>query len=247
MNWKAYNELAWTDDILALPENYEEETLFYVEAVKKRISGPALSMLHLGCGAGGHDFHFKEHFKVTGVDISEGMLALAKERNPEVTYETGDMREIDLRRKFDVVVIPDSIMYMSTIADLKKTIKNAVRHLKTGGVLLVTAHIKEDFRNNNFVYSGEKDNIQITVFENNHIVSDCTYEAVIVYLIRKEGKLAIQHEVHTLGFFSHKKWMNIFKEFQLKIDELNLDHLYDQSLLEGGEYRLKVFIGVKRN
>ncbi|MDO9574639.1 MAG: class I SAM-dependent methyltransferase, partial [Candidatus Contubernalis sp.] len=78
MNWMAYNELAWTDDILAPPETYKEEALIYVEAIKSRIYAQTVTMLHLGCGAGGHDFHFKEHFTVTGVDISEGMLALAK-------------------------------------------------------------------------------------------------------------------------------------------------------------------------
>jgi predicted TPR repeat methyltransferase len=120
VNWMAYNELAWTGDILAPPETYEEEALIYVEAIKSRIYAQIVTMLHLGCGAGGHDFHFKEHFSVTGVDISEGMLALAKKRNPEVTYVTGDMRTVDLNRKFDVVVIPDSIMYMTTLEDLKK-------------------------------------------------------------------------------------------------------------------------------
>jgi hypothetical protein len=31
----AYNELAWTDDILAPPETYEEEALIYVEEYRK--------------------------------------------------------------------------------------------------------------------------------------------------------------------------------------------------------------------
>ncbi len=244
MYWMAYNELAWTDDILSPPETYEEEVLFYVETIKSHISVQNVTMLHLGCGAGGHDFHFKEHFSVTGVDISEGMLALAKKRNPEVTYETGDMRAIDLNRKFDVVIIPDSIMYMTTLEDLKNTIMNAARHLKTEGILLVVAHMKEDFKVNSFAYSGEKENIHITVFENNHIMSDSTYEAAIIYLVRHEGELNIYHELHTLGLFPYDQWMAIFEECRLKIDEMNMDHLYDQYLLEdGGAYKLKVFIG----
>jgi hypothetical protein len=32
-----------------------------------------------------------------------------------------------------------------------------------------------------FACCGEKENIHITVFENNHIVSDSTYEAAIVF------------------------------------------------------------------
>jgi len=247
VNWIAYNKLAWTDDILAPPETYEKEALFYVEVIKSRINAQAVTMLHLGCGAGGHDFHFKKHFSVTGVDISEGMLALAKKRNPEVTYVTGDMKTINLDRKFDVVVIPDSIPYLTTLEDLKKTIMNAARQLKNEGILLVVAHTKEDFKENNFAYSGGKENIHITVFENNHIVSDSTYEAVIIYLIRKEGELSIYHEVHTLGLFPYDQWMVIFEECRLKIDEMNMNHLYDQYLLEDGEYKLKVFIGSLTN
>ncbi len=80
------------------------------------------------------------------------------------------------------------------------------------------------------------------MLENNHMVSDSTYEAVFIYLIRRDGKLSIANEVHTLGLFSHEEWMNIFDACQLNVEEANLDHLYDQYLLENGEYRLKAFI-----
>jgi len=92
------------------------------------------------------------------------MLNIARENNSEVTYINGDMRTVNLPHVFDVVIIPDAIMYMTSIADLKKAISNAVRHLKRGGVFLVVTHIKEDFQNNNFAYSGEKEDIHVTVF-----------------------------------------------------------------------------------
>jgi predicted TPR repeat methyltransferase len=131
-------------------------------------------MLHLGCGAGGHDFYFKQHFSVTGVDLSEGMLEIAKKMNQEIKYLKGDMRNVKLNEKFNAVVIPDSIMYMSTLKDLSDALINAAAHMKPDGVLLVVAHTKEEFRNNNFVYIGEDENIHITVLENNHIISDST-------------------------------------------------------------------------
>lgn len=245
MSWMAYNELAWIDDILAPPEEYEDEVQVYVDAIKQRISTQPATMLHLGCGAGGHDFHFKKNFSVTGVDLSEGMLDLAKERNPEITYIKGDMRTIVLDKKFDVVAIPDSIMYMTTFPDLQKAIKNAVNHLKSGGILLVVAHMKEDFQENNFAYSAEKNEVNVTVFENNYIVSDSTYEATFVCLIRDQGALQVHHEIHTLGLFSSVRWMSIFEECRLRIDQVNMDHLYDQHLLEKGAYKLKLFLGTK--
>lgn len=241
--WAVYNDLAWTEHILAAPETYAKEALSYIETIKSHISIPFPTMLHIGCGAGGHDFHFKKHFAVTGVDLSEGMIELAKKTNPEVTYVKGDMRDVNLNRKFDVVIIPDSIMYMSTFKDLKKALLNAVCHLENGGVFLVVAHTKEDFKENNFVYTGEKDNIHITLFENNYIVSDSTYEATMIHLIRCNSKLSIHHEVHTLGLFSYDHWINILEECRLHVEDMNLDHLYDPYLLEEGEYKLKVFIG----
>ncbi len=243
MNWKAYNELAWTDKFFVDMESYEDEVMIYIKSIKNIISVATPTMLHLGCGAGGHDYHFKKHFKVTGVDVSPGMLDMAKKTNTDVAYVLGDMRSINLNVKFDAVVIPDSIAYMSTLEDLKQTLKNATSHLKTGGVLLVVAHTKEEFSENNFVYTGSKDNIHITLFENNHIISDSTYEATMIYLIRKGADISIHHEIHTLGLFPYEQWLSIFKECQLKVEEINTDHLYDDYLLEEGEYKLKVFIG----
>ena len=244
MNWKVYNDLAWTEHILATPEMYKEEALYYIELLRSHITKYPATILHLGCGAGGHDYHFKKHFLITGVDISEGMLKIARKNNLEVTYILGDMRTIDIRKKFDVVIIPDSIMYMTSIADLKETVSNVVGHLKPGGVFLVVTHLKEDFKENNFVYSGEKNNIHITMFENNYIVSENSYEAALIYLIRQNGELSIHNEVHTLGLFPYDTWMDIFKEHHLKVSEVNLDHLYDSYLLGDGEYKLKVFIGI---
>ena len=179
---------------------------------------------------------------MTGVDLSEGMLEIARKRNPEIQYLHGDMRTVRLDRKFDVVAIPDSIMYMTTLEDLNAALSNAVAHLKLGGVLLVVAHTKEEFRNNNFAYTGENDNTHITVLENNHIISDTTYEAAMIYLIRQDGHLEIYHEVHTLGLFPFDEWMGIFDKLHLKVEQTNLDHLYDRYLLEDGEYKLKVFV-----
>jgi len=248
MRWKAYNELAWTDTILAPPETFQEETSFYIQILnkilKKDINKNLPTMLHLGCGAGGHDYHFKKQFQITGVDISEGMLKNARETNPEVEYTSGDMRMISLSRKFDAVIIPDSIMYMTTVTDLKKAISNAVRHLKPGGVFLATTHIKEDFQNNNFVYSGEKGDIHVTVFENNYTVSETTYEATIIYLIRQNGKLHIYHEIHTLGMFPYDTWQDVFKENNLTMNQENMNYLYDKYLLENGQYKLKIFSGI---
>lgn len=245
--WLSYSDLAWTESIIASPDDYAEETDFYVKIIKENVGVEARTLLHLGCGAGGNDYIFKKHLKVTGVDISEEMLEIARKVNPEVTYLHGDMRSIDLKECFDAVTIPDSIDYMTTLSELENAIGAACKHLKPGGVLLIVAKTREAFRENNFCYTGSRDDIEITVFENNHIPKPyrATYEATLVYLIRREGKLSIHTDRHVLGLFSHKEWLSLLKGAGLEVKQKRLDGVYDRFILGEGEYPLQVFVGVK--
>ena len=87
--WRLYRDLAWTEHIIGPPEEYVEETKLFSEVIKKNSKIDTRSLLHLGCGAGGHDYTFKRYFEITGVDISEEMLEIARPLNPEVTYLNG--------------------------------------------------------------------------------------------------------------------------------------------------------------
>ena len=245
--WIAYNDLAWTEDWLADPAEYEDEVMVYVDLIKRTASEPPSTLLHLGSGAGGHDRIFKRHFTVTGVDLSLGMLNKARVAHPDIEYLEGDMRTLRLNRQFDAVVIPDSIDYMASQDDLRLAIQTAVAHLKISGVLLVVAKTEETFQNNNFAYSGEKDGVHVTLLENNYInpFHPNTYEATLVYLIRQQGELTINTDHHVLGLFSQATWEKVFNDAELTLQKANLNGLYDKHLLGDGEYPLKVFVGQK--
>lgn len=245
--WISYNDLAWTEDWLANPSDYEEEVLIYVDLIKRAATELPHTLLHLGSGAGGHDWIFKRHFTVTGVDISPGMLNKARIAHPDIEYLEGDMRTLRLNRQFDAVVIPDSIDYMASLDDLRQAIQTAVAHLKTGGVLIVVAKTEETFQNNNFAYTGEKDGVHVTLFENNYInplVSN-TYEATFVYLIRQQGELTIHTDRQVLGLFSQATWEKLFNDAELTMQKTRLNGIYDQYLLGDGEYPLTIFVGRK--
>ncbi len=141
---------------LATPEAYEAEAAVYIDLIQGQAKAPPCTLLHWGCGAGGYDRVFKRHFTVTGVDLSAGMLEIARSAQPEIDYLEDDMRTVRLNRQFDAVAIPDSIDYMATREELEKAVQTAAVHLKLGGVLLVVGKTQETFQNNNFAYSGEK-------------------------------------------------------------------------------------------
>ena len=245
--WIAYNDLAWTEDWLTNPAEYEDEVMAYVDLIKRTAAEPPSILLHLGSGAGGHDRIFKRHFTVTGVDLSLGMLNKARAAHPDIEYIEGDMRTLRLNRQFDAVVIPDSIDYMASLDDLRRAIQTAVMHLKTGGVLLVVAKTEETFQNNNFAYTGEKDGIHVTLLENNYInpFRPNTYEATFVYLIRQQGELTIRTDHQVLGLFSQATWDQVFNNAGITVQKTNLDGIYDPYLLNDGEYPLTIFVGQK--
>lgn len=245
--WISYNDLAWTEDWVADPAEYEHEVMVYVDLIKGAAAEPPRTLLHLGSGAGGHDTIFKRHFAVTGVDLSVGMLNKARQAHPDVEYFEGDMRTIRLNRQFDAVAIPDSIDYMASQEDLQQAIQTAVTHLKTGGVLLVVAKTEEIFRNNNFAYSGERAGIHVTVLENNFInpFRPHTYEATLVYLIRRQGELTIHTDHQVLGLFPQALWDEVFRNAGMTMQKKDLEGIYDAFILNGGEYPLVVFVGQK--
>ena len=245
--WRAYADLAWLEPIISAPGDYAEETEFFVRAIREHARIETETLLHLGCGAGVNDFTFKRHFAVTGVDLSEDMLRLAGALNPQARYLSGDMRDVELAESFDAVAIPDSIGHMITAADLRSTIANATRHLKPGGVLLVVTSLQEEFQDNNFVYTGAREDVEVTIFENNYVVKPhrTTYEATVVYLIRREGALEIHSDRCTLGLFSLATWLSLFQEAGLEVAQERMDHCYDRFITGEGCYPLRVFVCCK--
>lgn len=242
-----YNDLAWIDTVIAPPQEYADETHLFCKLIKKHSKIKVNNILHFGSGAGINDWSFKKFFKITGVDLSINQIKVAKDYNPSINYVCGDMRNMRFNQKFDSVIIPDSIGYMLTEDDLYQTIQNAYNHLQTGGLLFIVAHTKEEFQNNNFVYTGSKNDVEIVIFENNYILPHDVshYEATFVYLIRRNGSLKVYNDTHIIGLFSMNKWLEIFNFFGFTTSVKSLDHSYDKFLLNNGEYPLTIFICIK--
>jgi SAM-dependent methyltransferase len=249
--WTAYNDLAWVEDWLAEPADYEREAAVYVELMQRAATSglgrAPRTLLHLGCGAGGHDREFKRHFAITGVDLSPGMLNMARARHPEIEYLEDDMRSVCLNRRFDAVVIPDCIDYMTTPDELRQAVRTAVEHLHPGGVLLVVGKPAETFQDNNFAYTGEKDGVHVTLLENNYVnpYRPGTYEAAFFYLIRRHGDLTTHTDLHVLGLFPQATWDQVFREAGLAMRQEVLDGVYDKYLLNDGAYPMTIFVGQK--
>lgn len=213
---RLYKDLAWLWPLWEDLEIYKKESNGIVKLIRKHSKIKVRTLLDIGCGGGKNANHFKRHFNVTGIDISKSMLKNAKKLNPECKFIAGDMRNFDLKKQFDSVFINDAHNYMTTQRDLLKTFKMAYKHLKPGGVMVVHPdQTKSTFRQNStHVWRSKRGDMDITFIENNYDPNprDNTFESTFVFLIRKRGKLRIQHDFHLGGIFNLNTWRKLLKQ-----------------------------------
>jgi len=102
---------------------------------------PVRTILDLGCGTGGHAVPLAQRgYEVVGVDRSEAMLAQARQRAVPVAgvaFQAGDLRELDLGRRFDSVLMMFAVLgYQLGNRDVLAALATARRHLQDGGLLV---------------------------------------------------------------------------------------------------------------
>ncbi|MFH1802027.1 MAG: class I SAM-dependent methyltransferase [archaeon] len=99
-----------------------------------RIKGKKI--LDFGCGSGIYaEILTKKGAKVKGFDISKQMLAIAKQKNPELDLRHGSGYKIPFKEKFDIVISSLVVHYLN---DWNKMLKEIKRVLKRGGLFILS-------------------------------------------------------------------------------------------------------------
>ncbi|QQS38433.1 class I SAM-dependent methyltransferase [Candidatus Woesebacteria bacterium] len=156
------------------------------------VLSPRSSILDVGCGAGKpiDSYLVSKGMKVTGIDISEAQIELAKSYVPEANYEVRDMSELqDGEYEVDAVVSFYAIFHTprENHADLLKKFKS---FLKSDGYLLITMGAND--------WVGKEDNFCGSEMYWSHYGADKNKE-----LIEKAGFDIIFSEVDDAGGEKH--------------------------------------------
>ena len=131
-------------DALYQDKDYAAECDFLEQVFARYAGAPIRRILDFGCGTGGHDLLLaRRGYTVTGVDRSEEMLAAARakaasaEYANRLTFQRGDIRDLDLGETFDAVLSLFAVLsYQITNADLVAALRAARRHLEPGRLFL---------------------------------------------------------------------------------------------------------------
>jgi ubiquinone/menaquinone biosynthesis C-methylase UbiE len=159
----SYNRFAEVYDQLMTDVPYQEY-VEWIQACAPANTHPTL--LDIGCGTGTMaELLVEAGYAVTGIDLSEEMLAIAAERLQQKGYNVPlfamSMAELDGFEQIDTAIIPiDSINYVTSEGDVLETLKRVYESLRDGGQLLFDVHslnyIENYLEGSPFTYDDEE-------------------------------------------------------------------------------------------
>lgn len=115
------------------------------EIIQKHKQSVGNRLLDVACGTGTHIMHLKDRYQVMGFDISEEMLAVAREKCPSITFIQGNMVSMELNQIFDVITcLFGSITYLTTEDELRLALQSFSKHVGLGGAVIIEPLFTEE-------------------------------------------------------------------------------------------------------
>ena len=130
----------------------------FAEQVRPAGPGPG-RVWDVGCGPG-HVTAFLcgLGLDAAGIDLSDGMVAQARKRHPDLDFSTGSMTALPAPdASWDGLVSFYSLIHMIDDADLRAALAEYRRVLADGGLLLLAVHAGEEVRHSAEWFGAEVD------------------------------------------------------------------------------------------
>jgi ubiquinone/menaquinone biosynthesis C-methylase UbiE len=111
-----------------------------VAALIRQANPQARSILDVACGTGEHARWLASNhgFEVTGLDLDDALLAVARRKVPQGQFICADMEAFDLGQQYDAVIcLFSSIAYLVTLDRVSRAFERFRHHLQPEGIVLV--------------------------------------------------------------------------------------------------------------
>ncbi len=218
------------------PADHRDEAASYQAALERAASPRPQTLCELGAGAGHNASHLKHRFRCTLTDLSEEMLELSRELNPECEHVAGDLRTLRLGRTFDAVLVHDAVMYMCCEDDLLAAARTAFAHTRPGGAAVFAPDcLRDTFREGADVLAGEDGERALRGLEWkwDPDPSDDTFAVEYAFLLRERGEVRAVHDRHVEGLFAKATWLGLLRSvgyrvetFERPLDDGELDEVF---------------------
>lgn len=129
-------------DIIYADKDYQKECDFLEQIFENYATSVPKTILDAGCGTGGHAILLaKRGYEVTGIDASDVMISIAKEKaqkkGVKIDFHSMDLRRLQLGKKFDACVSMFAVIdYFTRNQDIQKVLSNIGMHLANGSLFI---------------------------------------------------------------------------------------------------------------
>ena len=150
-----------SEDASRIRESYDELAATYTERIFTELAGKPLDrhllnrlaedvrghglVADLGCGPGHVARYLHDQgVRMLGIDLSPRMIDSARQRSPDIEFQVGDMRTLDLPDGALAGIVAFYSLIHIGEPEMGATLRELRRVLAPGGLLLVAFHIGEE-------------------------------------------------------------------------------------------------------
>jgi ubiquinone/menaquinone biosynthesis C-methylase UbiE len=195
-----YNKFAKYYDKIYSELEYEKDSEVLKWLINKHKHTEGNRLLDVACGTGNHAQYLVDKFSILGIDTSEEMLKIAREKVKDAEFKLDNMQTFDLDEQFDAIICMfSSIGYNTSYEDLEATLRNFHRHLRPGGVMIFDTwfHKKGWIEGYMSINTVIEDNLQVARISQSWSKNDLG-NFNMVFMIKEEGKVDFEIDQHTL-------------------------------------------------
>lgn len=181
----------------------------------------ATTLLDVACGTGKHLSHLREHFACEGVDVDDGLLGVARERLLGIPLHQGDMRTLDLGRRFDAVTcLFSAIGFVGSTDGLDAAARALAQHVEPGGVLIVEPWLspEEWIPNRPHVLSAEAPGLVLARVTVSGLRGERISTTKMHYVVGTPDGVEHWAEDHTLYLFTEDEMRSGFERAGLRAE-----------------------------
>jgi ubiquinone/menaquinone biosynthesis C-methylase UbiE len=191
----------------------------WLRAAYRNVAARSSRLLDVACGTGRHLSALRNEFSVEGLDAEPAMIAIARERLPDVPLHVARMQDFSVEGRFAIVqCLFSSIGYVADEAELFATVARFANVVERGGLLVVEpwfspADWREHLLDAVYVDEPELKIARLGRPERYGTTSVWRYE----YLVADPSGISAFSESHALQLFTDAQYRAAFKAAGLSV------------------------------
>lgn len=214
-------------DEMMIYVDYDKWAKLIDNRIREFLTGKKI--MEIGCGTGEILQRLAAYgYEVSGIDISEEMLRIAKSKYDSLDIKKEDMRIIKNEFEFDgVVCVFDALNYLQSFEELKLVFENIKRAIKPNGIFLfdllnrkmIDSMFPED------IFADDRENMSI-IWKHSYNEETDLDKISTSFFIREEKNVYKRYdEIFYKKIYSSKKILQLITEvgFELISKEVNID------------------------